>query len=243
MTATGEEWTTPRYQWRSSFGALTAYTYGNLEWVLDGFPEPAFMAWGWGGKYLYVVPDLDLVVVATTGPYAFTTFLPGTQVRHPCLPRTSTFGISTHSSLATAMQDYSSHRKFVPAFHFITFPLLLATLIGAGINFFKSVGTPGLYSASLILALTVVVVMTFFMMRLFALKAQDRAIRAEENLRHYVRTGSLLDPKLTIRQIIGLRFAADEDYDELAGRAVSDGTSENDIKKAIKNWKADEYRV
>lgn len=141
------------------------------------------------------------------------------------------------------MQDYSSHRKFVPAFHFFTFPLLLATLIGAGINFFKSMGTPGLYSASLILALTVVVVMTFFMMRLFALKAQDRAIRAEENLRHYVRTGSLLDSKLTIRQIIGLRFAADEDYDELAGRAASDGTSENDIKKAIKNWKADEYRV
>jgi hypothetical protein len=80
-------------------------------------------------------------------------------------------------------------------------------------------------------------------MRQFALKAQDRAIRAEENLRHFVMTGKLLDPRLTIRQIIGLRFASDEEFLELEKRAVEETLSEDDIKKAVKNWRADYYRA
>jgi hypothetical protein len=79
--------------------------------------------------------------------------------------------------------------------------------------------------------------------RMFALKAQDRAIRAEENLRHYVLTGKLLDPKLTVRQVIGLRFAPDAEFVALAQRAAAENLSEDDIKKAVKNWKADTYRV
>ncbi len=80
-------------------------------------------------------------------------------------------------------------------------------------------------------------------MRVFALKAQDRAISAEENLRSFATTGKLLDPKLTTRQIIGLRFAGDDEYADLAKKAVANNMSEDDIKKAIKNWKSDEYRV
>jgi hypothetical protein len=79
--------------------------------------------------------------------------------------------------------------------------------------------------------------------RVFALKAQDRAIRAEENLRHFVLTGKLLDPRLSVRQIIGLRFAPDEEFVALALRAAQENLSETDIKKAVKNWKADTYRV
>ena len=78
---------------------------------------------------------------------------------------------------------------------------------------------------------------------MFALKAQDRAIRVEENLRHFAMHGSLLDPKLDIRQIIGLRFASDEEFAELAAKAAADGLSENDVKKAVKNWRGDYYRV
>lgn len=79
--------------------------------------------------------------------------------------------------------------------------------------------------------------------RTFALKAQDRAIRVEENLRNFVRHGALLDPKLTTRQIIGLRFAPDAEFDELAKKAVANNMSEKEIKMAIKNWKADDYRA
>jgi hypothetical protein len=79
--------------------------------------------------------------------------------------------------------------------------------------------------------------------RSFALKAQDRAIRSEENLRYFAMTGKLLDSRLTVRQIIGLRFASDDEFVALAKRAAEENLSEDDIKKAVKNWKADTYRV
>ena len=140
-------------------------------------------------------------------------------------------------------QNYANHRRFDPMFHVVLFLLLLATLIGAVNNLRRSIGTDMLYSASLIVALVVIAFFLFFYCRAFALKAQDRAIRAEENLRHFILTGHPLDGRLTIRQVIGLRFAADAEFVELARRAAEEGLSEDAIKKLIKDWKADEYRV
>jgi hypothetical protein len=141
-------------------------------------------------------------------------------------------------------QNYSNHRQYVPMFHVFLFGLLVLTLIGASVNLYHSLGDhQRLYSASLLLVLTLSVIMLFFFARLFPLKAQDRAIRAEENLRHFALTGKLLDARLTTRQIVGLRFAPDEEFVALAQRAVLEGLAEDSIKRAIKNWKADTYRV
>ncbi len=142
-----------------------------------------------------------------------------------------------------AAQNYANHRRFVPMYHGVLFGLLLVTLIGAINNLRRSIGTDGLYSASLIVALVLINCLLFFFCRAFALKAQDRAIRAEENLRHFILAGKPLDGRLTIRQVIGLRFATDAEFVELARRAAEDGLSEDAIKKAIRDWKADEYRV
>ena len=79
--------------------------------------------------------------------------------------------------------------------------------------------------------------------RIFALKVQNRAIRAEENLRHYVLTGKLLDPRLNIRQAIALRFAGDGEFVDLARRAAEQSLSPDDIKRAVKDWRADLHRV
>lgn len=83
----------------------------------------------------------------------------------------------------------------------------------------------------------------FHFLRSFALKAQDRAIRAEEKLRYFILTGKAISNKITTRQFVGLRFASDEEFPALAEKAERENLSENDIKKAIINWKADEYRV
>jgi hypothetical protein len=140
-------------------------------------------------------------------------------------------------------QNYSNHVRHVPVYIALLL-LLFATLGGAIVNLVKSwCDHTRLYSASLILALTIAVLFASLFARIFALKAQDRAIRAEENLRHFVLTGKLLDPRLSIRQIIGLRFASDEEFVALAQRAAAENLSETDIKKAVKNWKADTYRV
>jgi len=128
-------------------------------------------------------------------------------------------------------------------YHYVSTLLALAILIGSIVNLVDAMGTAGLYSASLLVANAVLAIAILLFTRIFALKAQDRAINAEENLRNYARHGELLDTRLTIRQIIGLRFAADDEYDELAKRALSENLSETDIKKAIEHWRPDTYRA
>ena len=139
-------------------------------------------------------------------------------------------------------QNYSNHRRFVPLYHFFTLLGTLFLLIGSIVNLIKSSGE-NLYNASLLVFGSLLLMLTAFYARVFALKAQDRAIRAEENFRHYILTGKALDSKITMRQIIGLRFASDEEFPELAQKAVAEKLSEKEIKKLIKNWKEDSYRA
>ena len=141
-------------------------------------------------------------------------------------------------------QNFSNHRQTVPIFHFVLLPVLFLTVIGAGVNLYESWGDhERMYSASLITVLAICAFLTLFLLRIFALKAQDRAIRAEENLRHFAMTGKLLDPRLTVRQIIALRFASDAEFVDLAAQAAGKNLAPNDIKQQIKNWRADTYRV
>ena len=143
-----------------------------------------------------------------------------------------------------ATQNYANHRRMVPMFHAVLFPILFLTLIGSVVNLVKSFGDHSrLYSASLIVVLDFAALMLWAFCRIFALKAQDRAIRAEENLRHFVLAGKLLDPRLPIRQIIALRFASDGEFVALANKAEEEGTAPDDIKRSIKDWRADTYRV
>jgi hypothetical protein len=143
-----------------------------------------------------------------------------------------------------AEQNYKNHRRFVISYHVITFFLLLLILVSSLYYIFAAQrGGLTLKSSEFIFLISVVLLLQFFFLRSFALKAQDRAIRAEENFRHYLLTGKPLDSRLTIRQIIGLRFASDEEFPELANKAAESGMSEEDIKKAVKKWKPDTYRV
>lgn len=139
-------------------------------------------------------------------------------------------------------QTYSNHRRFFPLFHFIVMPLLLVLLIGSIVNLVKS-SHDNLYSASLIVLISILLMLATLFGRMFALKAQDRAIVAEEKFRHYLLTQKQLPADLTVRQIIGLRFASDKEFPDLAQRAAKENLSEEQIKKEIKDWKGDFYRV
>ena len=139
-------------------------------------------------------------------------------------------------------QNYKSHLRFVPLYHFFTLLGSAILVIGTIVNLVKS-PEDNLYNASLLLFGAILLMLTAFYARVFALRAQDRAIKVEENFRHYVLTGKPLDTNLTMRQIIGLRFASDEELPELAKRAVDEKLSEKAIKKSVKNWKGDYYRV
>ena len=139
-------------------------------------------------------------------------------------------------------QNFKNHSQLVPIYHFVTLPVLLAILIGAIMNVINSEDA-NLYSATLILAISIVLILIFFFARGFALKAQDRAIRAEENFRHYILTGTPLSTGLDIKQVVALRFASDAEFPALAKTALAEGLSNKEIKKAIQNWRADHNRV
>jgi uncharacterized protein YqhQ len=141
-------------------------------------------------------------------------------------------------------QNYQNHRRMVPGFHYLSSFLILILLIGAVVNLYRSVDDHGnLYSASLIALIPIILGLMFWYLRAFALRAQDRAIRAEENFRHFILTGKPLDKRLRMGQIIALRFASDEELNALAQKAISDNMKAEDIKKAIQHWKGDYHRV
>lgn len=141
-----------------------------------------------------------------------------------------------------AQQNYSNHARMVPGYHYLAFGLAIAIFIGSLVNLYHS--TPDThYSAALIVALTVLIILVAWYARVFALKAQDRAIRAEENFRHFVLTGKPLHSGLRMSQIIALRFASDEELVALAQKAVDENLAAKTIKQSVSNWKADTYRV
>ncbi len=142
-------------------------------------------------------------------------------------------------------QSLKNHARMVPLYHYFTFSILLLASIGAALKFFRSyeTGLTGLLVPAVLLLLCFAVILIAFFARTFALKAQDRAIRAEENLRYFAITGSLFDPKLTIQQIIALRFASNNEFVDLAHRAVAENLSPKQIKQAIQHWKGDHHRV
>jgi Family of unknown function (DUF6526) len=141
-------------------------------------------------------------------------------------------------------QNYANHRQTVLGFHVVLGLLIVLTFFGSLVNLWRSVGDHHrLYSAALIVVLDIIAALLFVYCRTFPLKAQDRAIRAEENLRHFALTGKLLDARLTIQQIIGLRFASDGEFPALAMKAAAEGLSADAIKREVKSWRADTYRV
>ena len=139
-------------------------------------------------------------------------------------------------------QNYQNHTRYVPGYHFISSAAILALLVGSIINLCNS-AKENLYSASLIVLSTLIMVMLYWYARAFALKAQDRAIRAEENFRHYILTGAPLPQGLRMGQIVALRFAADAEFPALVARASSEKLSSKEIKQTIQNWRADHYRA
>jgi len=155
-----------------------------------------------------------------------------------------TFNCTFMKTIKMEDQNFKNHTKLVPLFHGVTALLLLTGFILALVNFIRCISIDGkLLEAIILLLLFVIAFFFFWFIRTFALGAQDRAIRAEENLRYFTITGKLLDSKLTLRQIIALRFAPDEEFVKLVERAIKENLKPSSIKKSIQNWKPDYNRI
>ncbi len=140
-------------------------------------------------------------------------------------------------------QNFQNHTRYHAPFHFVFAPLALINLIWSGFNFLRYLDADSLHW----LLIAFLILVTGFIARTSALKAQDRVIRLEENLRYQ----KILSPELvkkaealTPGQSVALRFASDAELPELVQQTL-DGKFEKgkDIKLAIKNWREDHLRV
>jgi hypothetical protein len=82
--------------------------------------------------------------------------------------------------------------------------------------------------------------------RWYIVALQDRIIMLEMK----VRAAEVLAPgqdaqlsKLSVKQIVALRFASDDELGSLLERAVRENLSPRDIKGSIRSWRPDLYRT
>lgn len=142
------------------------------------------------------------------------------------------------------VQNFTNHRRFVKEYHILLSLMLTTGIVVSIINIVRHPPHSGGFVSSVLITLLFICgVFSFWFLRQFPLKAQDRAIRAEESLRYFILTGKPLDGRITIRQITALRFASDDEFLQLADKCIAENLSSDDIKKSIKNWRADHHRV
>ncbi len=139
-------------------------------------------------------------------------------------------------------QNLANHARIDPYFHFFLAPVSFAALViaiaGLARHFnFEHIG---------LVVVSIAVIVAVFKLRLYPLKVQDRIIRLEERERLLA-----LAPeewraqiyKLTEDQLIGLRFASDEEAVALARLALEEKLNRKQIKERIQSWRADDWRI
>ncbi|PIC86763.1 hypothetical protein CSV72_06570 [Sporosarcina sp. P20a] len=141
-------------------------------------------------------------------------------------------------------QSYENHTRVTPLQHYIWLPLSFVLLLTTAIyGIYQFVKHGFSMQILLLFAIIVLAIIPGMLARIYALSLQDRLIVTEEQLRYFMLTGNRLDTRLTKSQLIALRFASDEEYVELANRAVVEELSPDEIKKFVKSWRADHQRV
>jgi len=143
---------------------------------------------------------------------------------------------------AKVPQTFRNHVRFDPAYHAFLVPVAGINLLAAIWNVFRN---PSL-AAAWFVVLAVAAVVVVLKLRLYPLKAQDRIIRLEEQLRLFQLLPQGLRGRcleLNEAQLIALRFAPDAEVPALVEKALGASMSQRDIKQAIVNWRPDYFRV
>jgi len=139
-------------------------------------------------------------------------------------------------------QSYNNHTRWDPLFHFFALPVVGLTVIVTIIHFAQR---RSFFSGWLVIFSLAMIVVTV-KARLFALKAQDRVIRLEERMRLSTLVAEPLRSRineLSESQLVALRFACDSELPALVQKSLAKKLSQSEIKKSIKVWRADYFRV
>ena len=141
------------------------------------------------------------------------------------------------------VQSAANHARMVPGFHYVTGGFTLVYVVWSMWHaastrtldaHFQMLGAFGLLG-------------TYWYTRAFPLKAQDRVIRLEEQLRLALLLPDDLRARikeLSARQLIAIRFASDAEVPDLVRWVLSERITDTKlIKQRIVSWREDTHRV
>ncbi len=135
-------------------------------------------------------------------------------------------------------QTYANHARYYWPYHFVAMPVLILNLL---VRIYVAArwwswtnGWEVIVAAAL--------AMLMLSARVFALTVQNRLIRFEERAR--LRELGLDPSRYSTRQLIAMRFCADDELPELARCVVDENLRGGDaIKRRIRNWRPDTLRA
>ena len=145
--------------------------------------------------------------------------------------------------MASQVQTYKNHTRFLPAFHFFVLPVL-------GLNALNAVRhvwlTPNASTAWTVVVAAALMTLGL-LSRTMVLRVQDRIIRLEMRLRLQQCLPADLRSRieeLTPGQLVALRFASDAELPELVREVVAGKlAARKDIKLRVRNWQGDWLRA
>jgi ABC-type antimicrobial peptide transport system ATPase subunit len=144
-------------------------------------------------------------------------------------------------------QSYASHRRFDPPYHFVLFGVLAANFVMALWALIRMfIKQPFDFGVVWAAAMAAILVLFALKVRLYALHNQDRLIQLEETLRMQSLLPDNLKariPELRVSQFVALRFASDAELAGLVEAALDEKLGNADIKKRIRTWRPDTFRV
>ncbi len=142
-------------------------------------------------------------------------------------------------------QSFENHTQHDVAFYSYSIGVIIfAVIMGYGLHTVNK--TIPLHGLQYIAPIFFAVLFSFILLKVrgYATTLQDRIIRQEVQFRYYVATGTLLPDPVTLRHMIALRFAGDNEFTALVDKVVSNPSqTSKEIKHQIKNWKSDHARV
>jgi hypothetical protein len=139
-------------------------------------------------------------------------------------------------------QTYANHVRRQLAFHFFLIPVLILNLIYSLILLIRHPNPNAVWVVIMAIALLVMA----FLVRINPIKVQDRLIRLEERMRLATLLSEPLRsriPELKEKQLVALRFASNEEIPALVEETLRNDLKSKEIKKKIRNWRSDNWRV
>jgi hypothetical protein len=140
--------------------------------------------------------------------------------------------------MADEAQSYTNHVRRPRAWS----AAMLLAFVATVLLLWGTITAPSLQTVALTLLGAAVLVATS-VMRIDATRLQDRIIRLEMAVR-LTALGHAADlPRLSLAQLVALRFASDAELSSLIHRALTEHLTPDAIKRAVGSWQADLHRV